>query len=185
MSRDNKTIYLILGMLSHEPMTGYDIKKRMEQAISYFWNAGYGQIYPTLSNLEKSNLIAQKASKNSNTRGAKIYTITKKGRTTLKTWLSTPLESEPVRYEILLKLFFSASIPTQKIISNLQKFLSENEKNAETMRAFEENLILHLNESPDHRYFLYTVRFGKKTFNSYCEWARETIEDLKKNLGEK
>ncbi len=29
---------VILGLLSHTPMTGYEIKKRMEATMKYFWN---------------------------------------------------------------------------------------------------------------------------------------------------
>ena len=180
MSRDNKTSYLIMGMLSHEPMTGYDIKRRMELAIRYFWNAGYGQIYPTLAQLEKKGLISPKKAKSSNNRGSRMFAITNKGRTVLKKWLAAPVEGEPVRYEILLKLFFSSLIPPGKTIRALEKFLEDHEKNAEAMKAFEKNLLDHLDENIDHRYYLATVRFGARVYEAYCRWARETIDDLER-----
>ena len=55
--REVKSKYAILGMLSIEPMSGYDIKKEVEKSISNFWTESYGQIYPVLR-----NLIAQEAS---------------------------------------------------------------------------------------------------------------------------
>lgn len=37
MSKDNKTIYVILDLLNHEDSTGYDIKKRIH-TIFYMVN---------------------------------------------------------------------------------------------------------------------------------------------------
>ena len=42
--REVKSKYAILGMLSIEPMSGYDIKKEVEKSISNFWTESYGQI---------------------------------------------------------------------------------------------------------------------------------------------
>ncbi len=39
----------MLGALSIEPMSGYDIKNLLGRTVGHFWNEGYGQIYPTLS----------------------------------------------------------------------------------------------------------------------------------------
>ena len=49
--KENKSKYAIMGMLSMGPMSGYDIKKRFEKSLSYFWNESYGQIYPILRKL--------------------------------------------------------------------------------------------------------------------------------------
>jgi hypothetical protein len=57
MAKDNTTKYILLGLLSHEPMSGYDMKKRIDTTISKFWSVGYGQIYPTLNDLEEEGLI--------------------------------------------------------------------------------------------------------------------------------
>ncbi len=40
MGRENKTSYVILGLLSHEDLTGYEIKKRIDSTLNYFWSAG-------------------------------------------------------------------------------------------------------------------------------------------------
>ncbi len=37
MAKDRKIDMVILGLLAHEDLTGYDIKKRIDGAISLFW----------------------------------------------------------------------------------------------------------------------------------------------------
>lgn len=51
MATEKKLDCVILGLLNHEELTGYEIKKRMDTALRYFWGASYGSIYPTLTEL--------------------------------------------------------------------------------------------------------------------------------------
>ena len=49
MASEKKMDCVILGLLSNESMTGYEIKKRMDTTLKFFWSASFGSIYPTLS----------------------------------------------------------------------------------------------------------------------------------------
>ena len=51
MASEDKLSYIILGLLKHEPLTGYDLKKNFENEVGEFWQANTGQIYPTLRKL--------------------------------------------------------------------------------------------------------------------------------------
>ena len=61
--KDKKSKYAILGMLSIEPMSGYDIKKEIEENISNFWTESYGQIYPVLKSLVAEKLVTKTVQK--------------------------------------------------------------------------------------------------------------------------
>ena len=47
----------LLGLLARSPPTGYDLAKRMERPVGYFWTANHSQIYPELSRLEEAGLV--------------------------------------------------------------------------------------------------------------------------------
>ncbi|MDE6129590.1 MAG: PadR family transcriptional regulator, partial [Lachnospiraceae bacterium] len=51
MANERKIDMVILGLLSHEPLTGYDIKKRIDGAIRFFWKGSFGSIYPALNTM--------------------------------------------------------------------------------------------------------------------------------------
>ena len=53
---EKKLDCVILGLLSHEELTGYEIKRRIDSSLSYFWGASYGSIYPTLNSLVDDGL---------------------------------------------------------------------------------------------------------------------------------
>ena len=60
MAKDRKIDVVILGLLAHENLTGYDIKKQIDGAISFFWKGSFGSIYPALSDMEKQGLVKRK-----------------------------------------------------------------------------------------------------------------------------
>jgi len=186
MPRVNKTIFVILGMLTHMPLTGYDIKKRIEKSVSYFWDAGFGQIYPSLKKMEQKGLVTKKVKMNENRPNRKVYTITESGRKILKEWLSTPSEKEKVRYEILLKLFFGSQITIDKTIHNIEDFRLRYSKELEGLNKIEKFLKHKLegNSLPeenkeDHLFYFLTLLFGKHLYKAYLIWADEVIKMLK------
>ena len=98
MASEKKMDCVILGLLSNESMTGYEIKKRMDTTLKFFWSASFGSIYPTLSELVHDGMVTKYEAKE-NARGKIIYTITQAGRDHLKDWLHLPVEKDEIRYE--------------------------------------------------------------------------------------
>lgn len=93
MAIEKKINCVILGLLSHEDLTGYEIKKRMDTSLKYFWGASYGSIYPTLSELVNQGLAAKRDGAENN-RNKIIYSITEEGRNYLKDWLTLPVDKD-------------------------------------------------------------------------------------------
>ncbi len=180
MAKENTTVYAILGLLTHEAMSGYDIKKRIDMSISKFWDMGYGQIYPTLKAMEKDGDVTKKAAAGKGP-DRLVYSITGAGRAKLAAWLADPAQKEYVKYEILLKLFFGSLLPVEENIRKINDFRSRSERNLKTMELFRENLEQVLGESADHPYYLLTVLFGIHAFRAYMDWADEAVKVLEKN----
>jgi DNA-binding PadR family transcriptional regulator len=101
------TAYVILGLLSWRPMSGYEIKSLVDRTTRFFWAASYGQIYPELRSLSEAGLIEGKASPQGE-RKRNVYRLTPAGRKELRAWLHTDPEVFELRDEGLLKLFFAA-----------------------------------------------------------------------------
>ena len=178
MPKYNKTIYAILGLLNHEDMTGYEIKKRIEQSLKYFWSASFGQIYPALKSLEEMAWVICQNQSGQLGPDRISYAITNEGRENLIQWLSIPAEKEQTKYEILLKLFFSGAIKPEVSIQNICDFRDRNAATLKQFNIFKDQLepIRKVNE--DHTYFYLTVLFGEKIQKAYLEWADEAIEIL-------
>lgn len=179
MATEKKIDCVILGLLSHEDLTGYEIKKRMDTTLKYFWGASYGSIYPTLSDLVARGL-ATKRDGAENKRNKMIYSITEEGRNYLKQWLQIPAEKNELRYETLLKLFFGNEGGTKQAISHIDAFQEKIEKELPYLFRSKKVLTDNLDEDDAHKYYLLTVEFGIKTYHAYLEWCKEAKEMLKK-----
>ena len=172
MANEKKIDCVILGLLSHEELTGYEIKKRMDTTLKYFWSASYGSIYPALSDLVNRGL-ATKREDTENKRNKLIYTITDEGRSYLKEWLKLPIEKDELRYETLLKLFFGNEQGAEQALLHVKAFEEKIKKELPNLLGSEHVLKSCLNEDSTHKYYLLTVQFGIKTYNAYLEWCEE------------
>ncbi|MBU3839495.1 MAG: PadR family transcriptional regulator [Candidatus Ruminococcus intestinipullorum] len=180
MATEKKIDCVILGLLSHEELTGYEIKKRMDTALKYFWSASYGSIYPTLSDLVERGL-ATKREDIENKRNKLIYTITDDGRKYLKEWLTLPVEKDELRYETLLKLFFGNEQGTEQALLHIKAFEEKIQKELLYLLGVEKILKDCVGDDTTHKYYLLTVMFGIKTYNTYLEWCEEAKKILTNN----
>jgi len=177
MATEKKIDCVILGLLSHEELTGYEIKKRMDTALKYFWGASYGSIYPALSDLVERGL-ATKREEAENKRNKIIYTITEEGRSYLRAWIRVPVEKDELRYETLLKLFFGNEGGALTAISHIETFRKKIEQELPYLLKAEENLRGNVAADDTHKYYLLTVEFGIKTYRAYLEWCKEAKTKL-------
>lgn len=169
-----KTKYVVLGLLSHCPQTGYSIKKSIEYEYSHFWQESFGQIYPTLKLLVSEGLaVSSEDSDLSDGRGQIIYSITEAGSVELKKWLSEAPDIEKLRYEILLKVSFGSSVEPEVILGHLDDFIKRNEQLTKDMDGFIEMLSMMRDQGDDHTYNELTALCGKYIYTAMKDWAEE------------
>lgn len=178
MSKDRKIDEVILGLLSHEDLTGYDIKKRIDGAVSFFWKGSFGSIYPALKAMEEAGLISSRKTDDPGSRGKILYHITEKGTSELRTWLGDEQASNELKYETLLKLYFGSVEGPDTAIRNIEMFESKIKTDLELLKIYKGNLEEQL-DNGDHMYFLLTVMFGIETYEAYLKWCSKAKKMLK------
>jgi DNA-binding PadR family transcriptional regulator len=104
------TAYVILGLLSWQPMSGYDIKATVDRSTRFFWAASYSQIYAELRHLEERSLVTAEPQPTGGRR-RNLHRLTPEGRRALREWLAREPETYELRDEGLLKLFFASASP--------------------------------------------------------------------------
>lgn len=177
MAKSKKMDFVILGLLSHESMTGYEIKKKIDNALYFFWSGSFGSIYPTLNQLEQE----KKVTKETGSQGGRekiSYSITEYGTEVLKQWLEKPALEDELRYETLLKLFFSNEIGLDGALKHIERFEEKCRNALLTLNLFARNLEQHLTEDTHKHYYL-TVKFGIKTYEAYLSWCTDAKNQIK------
>jgi DNA-binding PadR family transcriptional regulator len=130
------TAYVILGMVSTEPRSGYEIKSIVDKTVRFFWAASYGQIYPELKRLSEAGLVVGVDSPTGGRRRT-VYEITADGEEELKSWLRQPPETFEMREEGLLKLFFAGVLPPEEgveILRSMRAHRTEMNRQLQAMR---------------------------------------------------
>jgi len=181
MAKINKTKYALLGVLSLAPGSGYDIKKFCDFSISHFWNENYGHIYPVLKQMELDGLVNKTTEHTEGRPDRNVYFINEKGAEELRNWLLLPVEDEPPRIEILLKLFFSMDIPIENTVEKIKHHKKIQEEllgkymEVETFLQLEQGY----GDNPGLPLWLSTINYGKHHARANIDWCKETLAILR------
>ena len=182
--KDNNAKYVVLGLLSHNPMTGYDIKKSVATRMSYFWDLSYGQIYPTLKQLEKDKLITEKTEINPKGPNRKVYTITEIGHQRTPNLANQTRKKRSPQIRIPPQTNLRRPNHTRNEPKTHRRIQSRNQKILKTMTLFEESLKPILNQSESHYHVYLTILLGKSISKASVEWADNALKMLQEHTGE-
>lgn len=107
--------HAILGFLSIAPMSGYDVKKVIDQSVGHFWTADQSQIYRTLTGLVDEELASRETVMQEGRPNQHVHSVTDLGLAELDRWLASPLQPQPSREPFLARLFFANRMPPDRI----------------------------------------------------------------------
>lgn len=99
--------HALLGLLSLQPMSGYDLKKAIDASVTHFWTADQSQVYRALSGLVTDGLVERSTIEQSDRPNRHLHTITAAGLAELDAWIRSPLDPELAREPFLARLFFA------------------------------------------------------------------------------
>ncbi len=102
---------VVLAMLAKEPSHGYDLRARLGQALGPLGDAmNAGQIYVTLTRLEKAGLVTvEHAAGLPDRPDRKVYALTPAGQQRVADWLTEVSWPRPDLAEFHLKLIAAAA----------------------------------------------------------------------------
>jgi DNA-binding PadR family transcriptional regulator len=117
--------HAILGFLSREPLTGYDLKKKFSDSWTLHWSGNNNQIYRTLVELHQQALVTKEIEYQENHPPRKIYTITDEGRSELKKWLQATPELPQIRNAFLTQLTWADQLEEEELDSLFENYGAE------------------------------------------------------------
>lgn len=177
--RENKTRYAVLGMLSRGSMSGYDIRKALQEGMRTFWSESNGQIYPIIKQLADEGLASKIVEKQEGKPDRHVYSLTESGRAELRRWLDEPAEEARFRLEFLLKTFFGHETTVARNIEHLEQVRAQQQAQLDEFLAMERHLKNeHLADNPMAPYWLLTLRCGIRVWQACLDWCDEGIAAL-------
>ncbi|GGQ11256.1 PadR family transcriptional regulator [Streptomyces roseolilacinus] len=99
----------LLALLERGPRYGSQLRTEFESRTGSTWPLNVGQVYTTLSRLERDGMVAQDGEDGA---GHPLYVITDAGRAELRTWFERPVDrTSPARDELAIKLAMAVGAP--------------------------------------------------------------------------
>ncbi|GLE50695.1 PadR family transcriptional regulator [Mycobacterium montefiorense] len=100
------TSFAILGLLSIQPFTTYELAQQMERTLSWFWPRAASMIYEEPKKLASAGL-ADSTVTFTGKRRSTVYQITDAGRAALRDYLDAPAAGMRMEFEAMIKVAFT------------------------------------------------------------------------------
>jgi len=156
----------ILGLLKERSMHGYQLSKRLTDALGGFWRVSYGSLYPTLKRLEREGAVEQIFDQVTVGRRKNVYRITDAGEKLFLELLEEvghDTSSEDNRFRVRLA-FFKYLAPDARI-RLLERRRTHLEERLSTIKAS-----LATTRERFDTYTLSLMQHGRETTEQDIAW---------------
>lgn len=178
----NTLSYGLLSLLSHSPLSGYDLMLRIQP----FWPAKHSQIYPLLANMEKEEQVTYELIPQSDKPDKKVYSITDKGIESLRDWLTEPASDPVMRDELMLKAYCISLVDpmtSRKLfVSRLEHYRNKLQRYSDKIRHIQSTSGMQEGEFPTYHSPLFgayillnKALLSCRTNIEWCEWVLTVI----------
>lgn len=163
----------VLGLLSHGPRSGYDLRKAVESSIGLFWAPAKSQIYAVLPQLVEAGFATVRRVAQDQRPDKSVYRLTRAGRAALKAWLEEmPMPPDPARSLLLTKVFFGDLVSPDVLVQHIRQRREE----AEQLRSVLEEI--EARADPDDLLRALTRRWGLEYTAALIRWAKQAEREL-------
>jgi DNA-binding PadR family transcriptional regulator len=179
--------HAILTALNDAACSGYDLAKRFDGSVGFFWNASHQQIYRELTKLEESGYIEPTVIHQDNRPDKKNYLVTPAGQDYLRSWIAEPSTVAYPKDELLVKLFAGDLVDRDVILAALEQHRVQHQDRLNTYYSIEQQIFAHpvrvasprenkLNRPQRYQYL--TLRQGIRLETAWLAWCAEAIESI-------
>lgn len=165
--------HALLGLLSEQAMTGYELTASFDQSLANVWSARHSQIYPELAKLQAAGLIEQTEA---GPRGSKRYAATAEGRSTVVRWLEHEPTSGVLRSERMLRVFFLWMLRPAGAVAYLR---AEAQRHRDEVARYERTAgLIDAEPHPAARWARIALEAGIRFDRAMAEWADWAVAEL-------
>ena len=186
--RSRQTEIAVLGGLSIEPMTGYALREQIREVLGHFWSESFGQIYPTLAELERRGDVVRRGSVRG---GSGTFALTRQGDSrvvrpppTCGWWgalLEQPAQTVPPRNGLMLRLFFGRVLGPEACRALLRDARADAERRLAELQAIRREIEADDEHEQERPFWLLTVAAGEHGARATIAGADEALAGLEEN----
>lgn len=177
--------YLILGLLTLTPMTGYELQQFIRQNLALICSHSAGSVQTALGKLEREGRITATESVEGRRR-KKTFSITAAGRTAFSLWVAQPMQADRAKKMELSRLFFLGLAKPEERIAAIRDYLRQMEETEAVLSAirtrFQQAQKAPLPAGQDwdavFRFQGYTIEYGIAAARFEREWYSRLLCEM-------
>jgi PadR family transcriptional regulator AphA len=163
----------MLGLLSQQPGTGYELTQRFDRSLTNAWHASHSQIYPELGKLQEQGLIEVIGE---GARNSRTYAITEAGTEEMRRWLVETEPNRAQRNEGAVRFFLTLLLEPEDRIKAFQRDLDFVHEQVAYLKQMDEQVA----QAPPPQKLRPTIDLGLRLNEVFEAWLKERIEDARR-----
>lgn len=169
--------HVILGLLTREPLTGYEIKKIILHTPFMYWSGNNNQIYKAFAELLDEGFVTKKVQHQEGSPSKNIYTITDDGLHEFKSWLFSVTDVPVFKKEFLIKLALANQLKRGDLENMLASYANVIKMQAVLSERELDKCYFAEQEPSGKVLFLDLIRENIQSFySSELEWVQKVKE---------
>ena len=172
--------HVLLTSLLEKPSTGFELARRFDRSMGFFWNATHQQIYRELNGMLKKGWISTIEEETTNSR-KKTYQVEQLGRIQLAAWIEQQSEPAQLRDDLMVRLRAEAQLGGNTILPELIRHLELHKEKLKLYQAIHDKDFKN-NEPTNRILFIHKMilELGIIKENEWIKWLEKMIPQLKK-----
>ncbi len=175
--------HAILVSLTERTGSGYELARRFDRSIGYFWPATHQQIYRVLRRMDEAGWVTHTEVAQEGRPDKKVYRISDGGRAELSRWIAEPGEVAVLRDALGVKLRAASIGGVDAVLREVARHRAEHATRLEVYRGIQAKDFpkpATLNGRELHQYLV--LRGGIRAEESFVAWCDEVTETLQEEL---
>ncbi|MFA9204310.1 MAG: PadR family transcriptional regulator [Flavobacteriales bacterium] len=168
--------HALLTALLEKAATGFELAKRFDRSMSYYWYATHQQIYRELARMQQAGWISMHEPAEKNRR--KIYHIQPEGEAELQRWVGIASEATPLREDLMIKLRAEAILGALGVESQIQQRIEQHQQRLQIYQQLERQYFYPEPVTREQRLKHLILKTGM-SYEHYCiQWLQEVLAVL-------
>lgn len=174
--------HAVLTSLIEKPSSGYELARRFDKSIGYFWHATHQQIYRELGRMEEKGWIVSDSAPDAGATRKREYRVLSAGRAELVRWTLEPTAPTDLRDEFTVKLRADAALDEVDLSTELHKRVTQHVDRLAHYRAIEARDFGGLDLMPRAKRLQHLI-LKKGIMYEECNitWAQEALRVLEQS----
>ena len=171
--------HAVLTSLIERPSSGYELARRFDKSIGYFWHATHQQIYRELARMEEKGWIVSDTAPDAGATRKREYRVLPTGRAELVRWAQEATPPTDLRDEFTVKLRADAALGEVDLSDELRARIDHHSERLAHYRAIEARDFAQGDAMPRAKRLQHLIlKKGIMYEEGSMAWAREALEEL-------